>query len=82
MNPWRAVKDAYIRTNRKKLGRISGSVTSRTWELTLECGHHVSRYVRVPDGTDPFWKRVADLQDNGKPKKARCSACGFRESSR
>ena len=26
---------------------------------------------------DPFWKRVADLQDNGKPKRARCRECGW-----
>ena len=73
--PWRKVTRAYIRTNHKKHGRLLGSVLSREWTLTLECGHERTRQVVVPLGKEPFWKRAADLEDNKKPKKARCWTC-------
>ena len=61
--PWRKVTRAYIRTNHKKHGRLLGSVLSREWILTLECGHERTRQVVVPLGKEPFWKRAADQSD-------------------
>jgi hypothetical protein len=77
--PWRVVKDAYIRENHKQLGRLLGSVMSREWILTLECGHRAQRYVQVPDGPEIFRVRLSKLREN-PPKKARCRECQFKEA--
>lgn len=72
--PWREVTSSYIRTNRRKHGRITYGTASREWVLTLACGHHANRYVKVPDGQEPFGERVAKAKP---PAKIRCTECLF-----
>jgi hypothetical protein len=72
--PWRDVQEAYIRTNRKQLGRVLGRILSREWVMTLTCGHQVYRYLKVPEGPEPFFVREAKVAAN-PPKRVRCKMC-------
>lgn len=63
-------------------GRCFGNnrLSTRCWELTLECGHRADRRVRFPKGTaGRGWKamhRPAPLTlALPEPKKVRCLLC-------